>query len=145
MMDIHPEVSTGTVDSFGIPSQTTTEVTTSILVPNGETVFIGGLMKHSTNDNQQGVPVIGKVPVLKHLFSSQEHTNVNTETVVLITPRIVNQADSTVAPHKLAKVRKAEKQAGHSRTTMLEQAQKFDCVASRTNGLFQEVCTVEAE
>jgi type II secretory pathway component GspD/PulD (secretin) len=145
MMDIHPEVSTGTVDSFGIPSQTTTEVTTSLLVPDGETVFIGGLMKHNTNNTKQGVPVLGRVPLLKHLFSSQEHTNVNTETIVLITPRIVSEADSSVAPHKLAKVKQAQQQAGHSRTSIEQQVQKFDCVASRTDGMFQEVCTVEAE
>ncbi len=145
MMDIHPEVSTGTVDSFGIPSQTTTEVTTSLLVPDGETVFIGGLMKHNTNNTKQGVPGLGRVPGLKYLFGSQEHTNVNTETIVLITPRIVTQADSSIAPQKLAKVQRAQQQAGHARTSIEQQVQKFDCVASRHNGLFQEVCTVEAE
>lgn len=93
LMEIHPEVSTGTVDAAGIPSQTTTEVTTSLLVPSGETVFIGGLMKHTGSQGYQRVPILGRIPGLKALFSSREETLANTETIVLITPRIVGDFD----------------------------------------------------
>lgn len=89
LLDVHPEVSTGTVDGNGIPSQVTTEVTTQLLVPSGQTVFIGGLMKHTSNLNRSGIPVLGRVPGLRRLFSSNEQTEVNTETIVLITPHIV--------------------------------------------------------
>ena len=51
MLDIHPEVSTGTIVD-GVPAQATTEVTTQLLVPSGRTVFIGGLMKHSLSRAQ---------------------------------------------------------------------------------------------
>lgn len=93
LMDIHPEVSTGTVDANGIPSQTTTEVTTTLLIPDGETVFIGGLIKHTQSQSYQRVPVLGRVPIVKTLFRNKERSNVNTETIVLITPRLVSSAD----------------------------------------------------
>ncbi len=89
LMDVHPEVSRGTVDTAGIPSQTTTEVTTSLLVPSGETVFIGGLMRHADTQGYKRVPVLGRIPGLKRLFSSRELTRENVETIVLITPRVV--------------------------------------------------------
>ena len=89
MMEIHPEVSTGVIDTSGIPSQTTTEVTTQLLVESGQTVFIGGLIKHTQSETRRGVPVIGRVPGIGALFSSTERTNTNSETIVLITPRIV--------------------------------------------------------
>ena len=89
LLDVHPEVSTGTVDGNGIPSQVTTEVTTQLLVPSGQTVFIGGLMKHTSSVNRQGVPVLGRIPGVRRLFSSDEQTEVNTETIVLITPYVV--------------------------------------------------------
>ncbi len=89
MMDIHPEVSNGTVDANGVPSQTTTEVTTSLIVPDGQTIFIGGLMKHTLSEVTSGVPILEGLPGLGRLFRSRESTNVNTETVVLITPRVV--------------------------------------------------------
>lgn len=90
MMDIHPEVSTGTVDANGVPSQTTTEVTTQLLVNSGQTVFIGGLIKRTLNETRNGVPLLGRIPGLGLLFSSREVTSVNTETVVMITPIIVD-------------------------------------------------------
>lgn len=92
MMDIHPEVSTGTVDANGVPSQTTTEVTTQLLVNSGQTVFIGGLIKRTLNETRNGVPVLGRIPGLGALFSSRELTSVNTETVVMITPNIVDSS-----------------------------------------------------
>jgi type II secretory pathway component GspD/PulD (secretin) len=92
MMDIHPEVSTGVVDVNGIPSQTTTEVTTRLLVGSGDTVFIGGLIKQTVNESRSGIPVLGRVPGLGLLFSSRELNSVNTETVVVITPRIVGES-----------------------------------------------------
>jgi type II secretory pathway component GspD/PulD (secretin) len=91
MMDIHPEVSTGVVDVNGIPSQTTTEVTTRLLVGSGQTVFIGGLIKQTLNETRSGIPVLGRMPGIGKLFSSRELTSVNTETVVVITPRIVGE------------------------------------------------------
>ncbi|MGI9258456.1 MAG: type II secretion system protein GspD [Gammaproteobacteria bacterium] len=90
MLEIHPEVSNGTVDSNGIPSQTTTELTTRLLVPNAQTVFLGGLIKHAATQDQQRVPVLGRLPGLRRLFSNRQEININTETIVLITPRIVD-------------------------------------------------------
>ena len=92
MMDIHPEVSTGVVDVFGIPSQTTTEVTTRLLVDSGQTVFIGGLIKQTLSETRTGVPILGRIPGVGLLFSSRELTSVNTETIVMITPWIVGEA-----------------------------------------------------
>ena len=90
LLDIHPEVSTGSVSDDGIPNQTTTEVTTSMLVESGKTVFIGGLIKRTSEQTREGVPVLGDIPVVGSLFSNRALSTVNTELVVLITPYIVN-------------------------------------------------------
>ncbi|MFK7915071.1 MAG: type II secretion system protein GspD [Pseudomonadales bacterium] len=145
MMNIHPEVSTGNVDNFGIPSQTTTEVTTSLLVPDGETVFIGGLMKHSAVQNRNSVPVLGRVPLVKHLFSSQENTNVNTETVVLITPRIINSFTGGRNATEVANVSRVDREVTHRKIGLDERAQRYDCVTREVNGLFEEQCRVVEE
>jgi len=93
LLNIHPEVSTGTVDENGIPSQTTTEVTTQLLVPNGKSIFIGGLMRNSTTGTRNGVPILGRLPGLRWLFSTKSRVTLNTETVVIITPRLVDEAE----------------------------------------------------
>ena len=91
LMDIHPEVSTGTVSDDGIPNQTTTEVTTTMLVNSGQTVFIGGLIKRSTEETREGMPVLGDLPVIGMAFSNRAINSVNTELVVLVTPYIVDE------------------------------------------------------
>lgn len=63
MMDIHPEVSTGIVLD-GIPSQNTTEVSTQLIVRDGQTIFIGGLIKCSKSESSEGVPILRDVPLL---------------------------------------------------------------------------------
>ena len=113
MMDIHPEVSTGVVDVNGIPSQTTTEVTTRLLVDSGQTVFIGGLIKQTLTETRTGVPVLGRMPGLGLLFSSRELTSVNTETVVIITPRVVGEAGGPWDAEAQAEVEEIERRLQH--------------------------------
>jgi len=91
LLQIHPEVSSGSVTA-GIPSQTTTEVTTSLLAKNGQAVFIGGLLKKKSDSSKEGVPLLEDIPVLGHAFSNTKDNQENAETVVLITPYLIAQA-----------------------------------------------------
>lgn len=90
MMDIHPEVSTGTITLDGVPSKKSTEVTTQLLANDGQTIFIGGLIRNTVSKRREGVPYISDVPLLGKLFGSGEELLLKTETVVLITPHIVH-------------------------------------------------------
>ncbi len=93
LMEIHPEVSTGSFSDDGIPSKSTTEVTTRLLAADGQPVFIGGLISNSTSRDRDAVPGLGDAPVVGWLFSSNRETVENRETVVLITPYIVRDED----------------------------------------------------
>ncbi len=97
MMQIHPEVSSATVTD-GVPSLKTTEVTTQLLAADGETIFIGGLIKKNASNSRKGVPVLSDIPVLGYVFRNEEDTVTNTETVVMITPRIVKTDRSIYYP-----------------------------------------------
>lgn len=110
MMDIHPEVSTGVIDPItGIPSQTTTEVSTRMIVPDGQTVFVGGLIKHRIDESRRGIPVIGRIPLVGRLFSNRQQTNTDTETIVLITPTVVTAAAATVDEESIDRIRRLER------------------------------------
>jgi len=85
---VRPEVSSGSLLG-GIPSKKTTEVNTQLVAENGQAILIGGLIKSSAGLRRTGVPILGEVPGLGKLFSNEETTGSLTETVVLITPRIV--------------------------------------------------------
>ncbi len=88
LLKVHPQVSTGVI-AAGIPSLSTTEVTTTLLIPDGQTTFIGGLIRQNISENRDGVPYLSDIPLIGGLFGAEEKTNLRTETVVLITPYIV--------------------------------------------------------
>lgn len=90
MLKIHPEVSTAVVSDDGIPSKATTQVTTQMLVPDGKTVFLSGLIQHQVNNTREGVPGLGDLAIIGGLFSNRAKSITSTEIVVLITPTIVN-------------------------------------------------------
>ena len=73
----------------GIPALTTQATTTQVLIADGGTVVIGGIMVTSNSTNVAQVPLLGSVPIIGHLF---KRTRVDTSTVELlffITPRIL--------------------------------------------------------
>ena len=107
LLDIHPEVSTGSVTDDGIPNQTTTEVTTTMLVESGRTVFIGGLIKRNATQTREGIPVLGDIPGLGLLFSNKSINSINTELVVLITPHILDNGRIAIDGGKRAMVNRA--------------------------------------
>ncbi len=90
LLDIQPEVSAGSVSDDGIPSKTTTQVNTQMLVPDGQTVFMGGLIQRSNTQTREGVPGLQDIPLISGLFSNASETINTTEIVVLLTPRIVD-------------------------------------------------------
>ena len=104
MMQIHPEVSTGAISADGIPSQKTTEVTTEILTSDGQTVFIGGLIKNNITGGNSSVPILSSIPLLGSLFSSESYASNNTETIVLITPYVIGGKAHQLMLDKSARV-----------------------------------------
>jgi type II secretory pathway component GspD/PulD (secretin) len=87
-MKIRPEVSSGSV-SAGIPSKKTTEVSTQMVANNGQAILIAGLIKTSSNTRRMGIPVLGDIPGIGRLFSNNDEVGSKSETIVIITPRIV--------------------------------------------------------
>ncbi|MDB5928763.1 MAG: type and secretion system protein, partial [Polaromonas sp.] len=53
-----------------------------------ETLVISGLLKNIGSRNREGIPGVGRVPVVGRLFSTQEISNEQTEMLVVVTPRM---------------------------------------------------------
>ena len=90
-MAIHPERSSAVIDPLtGLPNQKTTEVTTNVMVRDGHTIVIGGLIEEQVSENYQRVPLLGALPLIGPAFRSKTEEVNRTELIVLITPRIVH-------------------------------------------------------
>jgi len=91
-MDVDVEntqIDTGIPRVMGIPALDTQEVQTKVLVQDGGTVVIGGVIISSQQTSVDQTPFFGSIPVIGHLF---KHTSVNTssqELLFFLTPRII--------------------------------------------------------
>ncbi|MFT6289141.1 MAG: type IV pilus assembly protein PilQ [Alcanivorax sp.] len=72
-----------------IPSIDTTELTTQVLVGNGETVVLGGVFRTEDIQSVSKVPFFGDIPYVGALFKNNSTSKTKTETLIFITPRIL--------------------------------------------------------
>ena len=77
----------------GVPSITTREATTEMLVKDSDTVVIGGLYRRTISEAHDGVPGLSRVPVLGWMFQKNQTQDDNDELLIFITPRIIRQPD----------------------------------------------------
>jgi hypothetical protein len=96
-MEIHPEDSSGGVTTQGtqsLPSKTTTEVTSNVLVKDNHTIVIGGLFREASTTNRGQYPILGNLPLAGPLFRQQRDTTIRQEVIILITPHIIKDDDA---------------------------------------------------
>ncbi|WP_245555317.1 type IV pilus secretin PilQ [Hahella ganghwensis] len=73
----------------GIPSIATNEITTQVLVGNGETIVLGGIFTAETSKTVTKTPFLGDLPYLGRLFTKTESTDERSELLVFITPKLI--------------------------------------------------------
>lgn len=73
----------------GIPALATQSTTTQVLVADGGTVVIGGVMTSDNSTNVAQVPLLGSVPIIGHLFKRTTVTTSTSELLFFISPRIL--------------------------------------------------------
>ena len=96
-LKIRPEVSAKTstlttAQKNEIPIVETSEVETSLVVQEGATIILGGLMKDEKSKDQQRIPFLGDLPLLGALFRSTKNVTKHTELLVFLTPHIITGA-----------------------------------------------------
>jgi type IV pilus assembly protein PilQ len=71
------------------PALSTNEAETEILVDDGDTVVIGGILKSTLNWTERGIPGLRHMGVLGWLFKYQTEVDRKNELLIFLTPRIV--------------------------------------------------------
>ena len=81
------------VTSFGVnvPSIDTREIVTQVLVNDGQTVVLGGIMETEFRETENKVPWLGDIPGLGLLFKNKSKTENKDELLIFITPRILRE------------------------------------------------------
>ncbi|WP_349559225.1 type IV pilus secretin PilQ [Marinobacter sp. NFXS9] len=76
-------------ETAGVPSIDTNEVTTQVLVRNGETVVLGGIFQSEKSTTITKTPFLGDIPYLGALFRNKSVVDERSELLVFITPKIL--------------------------------------------------------
>jgi type II secretory pathway component GspD/PulD (secretin) len=77
-----------TVDDNTSAATATNKVSSSMQVPTGQTIIIGGLALDRQTQSNAGVPFFGRLPLLNLFFAKSKESRANTEVVIFLTPRI---------------------------------------------------------
>ena len=77
--------------SLQVPSIDTRELSTQVLVNNGETVVLGGVYEQSVIDEVDMVPFFGNLPLIGKLFQHTTNQDEKSELLVFVTPKIVKE------------------------------------------------------
>jgi len=83
--------SQGEVGATGQPAINKKKATTEVLIRDGETTVIGGILQITRTENQAGLPWLSKIPVLGYLFRKDTNSTRNRELLIFITPKILKQ------------------------------------------------------
>ena len=75
-----------------VPRITKREVTTAVLINNGQTVVVGGIYEFDRREDLSKVPFLGDIPALGNLFRSKGRNSEKAELLIFVTPRILQVA-----------------------------------------------------
>ena len=96
-MDVHPEVSdlSSQATVAGGIIINTTMADTRVMVNDGETAVIGGLIRSNESDNNRGVPVLMDIPIIGHLFRTSTKVRQKRELLIFLTPKIIGDTTAS--------------------------------------------------
>jgi type IV pilus assembly protein PilQ len=77
-----------------VPSIDTREIITQVLVNDGQTVVLGGILDTTKTYQANKVPFLGDIPILGYLFKSTTDINNKTELLIFITPKILREGSN---------------------------------------------------
>jgi len=96
-MTLKPEISSvvSSVSSQGggIPQVNKTEVETTVIVKDGQTIILGGLKKDNKVHTRKGFPFLMDLPFIGNMFSATADSIESTEIVIFITPHVISGKD----------------------------------------------------
>lgn len=110
-MEIEPKISEGSVTA-DTPVESTTETKNEVLVKDGQTIVIGGLVKNYETQTDYGIPILMNIPILGGIFRKTTISNEKRELMVIVTPHILTPEYLEVMSKEIKTLDQKEKNQG---------------------------------
>jgi len=116
-MSVKPEISSISTWYDGLPQEGTPVIRkslaeTTIMVKNGVTIIIGGMIENSQDTHTYKIPLLGSIPLLGRFFRSDAESKETSEIVVFLTPRIVTGEEPYQRTQEMKKTLKPMRTVG---------------------------------
>jgi len=85
-----------TIAGNTVPTVNSQRLTTTVTVPSGATVVLGGLIQDTIKKSESGIPVVDQLPYLGNFFKFQTHSRNRSELLVFIQPTVVESNIETM-------------------------------------------------
>ena len=100
-LELDQEVSSFDTQNIGGVSDSVvvnkTQATTNLVVQDGQTIMIGGLIREDVSDTRAGIPLLSRIPILGYLFGATNKTDHRNELIILLTPRVIKKEEDARA------------------------------------------------
>ncbi len=124
-MIVSPETSSLADKSFWVPISkdalapviNSRVADTVVVVPDGQTVIIGGLMSNEVTESESKIPLLGDIPWIGNAFKRKQKQNTKTELMIFLTPHVV------AAPGQLANLTAEERAKGTLKMNSMSEQQ----------------------
>lgn len=97
-VDLEPKITAildfVTVENTSVPRLSTEEARTSVMIKDGETLVIAGLIKDQITDIKRKIPLLGDIPIIGLVFQKTEKTITKTDLLIFLTPHIITPEQS---------------------------------------------------
>lgn len=77
------------------------QVKTEVLIGNGRTIVLGGLIDDTLIERESRVPVLGRIPILGHLFKSRSTERQKTNLMIILRPTIILEGDEDLRTRRM--------------------------------------------
>jgi type IV pilus assembly protein PilQ len=92
-IDVEPKITAildfVTVENTSLPRLSNESAKTSVMIKDGDTLVIGGLVKTQTTETKKRTPFLGDIPIVGYAFRKSEVNNQKTDMIIFITPHII--------------------------------------------------------
>lgn len=90
-VQISPSIKTAGIPKGNSPAPITDRsITTNVILMDGQTISLGGLIQSKEDNNRTFIPILGSIPVLGYLFSYRSLIKTTNELVIYVTPHILS-------------------------------------------------------
>ncbi|HEX4025394.1 MAG TPA: type II secretion system secretin GspD [Steroidobacteraceae bacterium] len=104
----------------GDPITNKNTITTSVLIKDGGTLVLGGLIQDTVTNTQQSVPLLGNIPLLGELFRTRNNEKTKSDFLIFLQPRILRDDEQATieTDSKYSYMRNEQRQVGHDKAIL---------------------------